>query len=369
MDFVTHLPMTKSGHDGFFLISCKNCKRIHTSKHKSTDTAEDVANDFVDRYYPIHGIPKRVISDRDSRFTGRFWTQVFKRLGTILRPTTSHHPQGDGQSEIDNQTVIRVLRGLANYALDNWDELLPIAEFAINDTIHEATNKTRFEMDLGYSPDSPLSTISLTQDRETESYRNAAAQVLMKKLTETDAVVRELIIESQVEMKFQYDKHHRDLKFKRGDKVLLSTKHLSGYQNKLAQRWVGPLVVKVVEPFDTYELILPKKMSRLHPRFHVSKLKPFLGPAPEQRHVERPLAIDEEEEEWEVEFIVDHRPRNRNELEFKVRWKGYPPSDDSWEPEGNLANSKAAIKEYWKTRPTAHQHFALVSFDNDPAGH
>ncbi|KAJ3173465.1 hypothetical protein HDU88_002551 [Geranomyces variabilis] len=96
MDFVTHLPLTVWGYDGFWLISCKLTKRVDVYHYNATDNVIKVVDTFVNRYYPLHSIPKSIMV---------------------------YHRQGDRQSNVDNQMVIRVLRSLANYKLDNWDLL------------------------------------------------------------------------------------------------------------------------------------------------------------------------------------------------------------------------------------------------------
>jgi hypothetical protein len=111
---------------------------------------------------------------------------------------------------------------------------------------------------------------------------------------------------------------------------------------KLSPRWVGPFPILQVISKTSYKLELPVAW-KLHPVFHVSMLKPHHGRA---RQVEQPVFSTEEGAEYEVEAILGHRLGRRNRLELLVRWKGYDVSEDSWEPEANLANAEELLRSY-----------------------
>jgi transposase InsO family protein len=73
----------------------------------------------------LHGRPKKIISDRDSRFTSRFWTSLQSALGIQLNLSTTYHPETDGQTERVNQVMEDMLR---MYVMDNqvqWDKYSP----------------------------------------------------------------------------------------------------------------------------------------------------------------------------------------------------------------------------------------------------
>jgi hypothetical protein len=274
-------------------------------------------------------------------------------LGISHDMTTAHHAQADGQSERENQTVIRVLTTMVNTRLDDWDTWLPVAEFLINDTVHEATGMTRFKMDLGYEPHNPLANIL---DRSSE-LRNADAEVLRDGLVAIDCLVRDLLADAQSRQKDQYDKHRRTLTFKKGDRVFLSTKDLSGYESKISARWMGPLeILEVDSERENYRLDLPSKRIRdgTYPWFHISKLKPYIPPDDATEPPARASEVSNDDSEYEVEAIVDHRTR-RGKREFRVRWRHYAPHDDTWERIDQLSNAKEALDEYWKSRAPSEQ--------------
>jgi len=102
---------------------------------------------------------------------------------------------------------------------------------------------------------------------------------------------------------------------------------------------------------QNYKLDLGARNKRQKPWFHSSVLKLYQENDNDKfpsRTFSRPEPIFiESQEEWEVQQILDHRLQ-QNRHEFLIRWKDYPPEDDSWEPLENLKGSQEAIAEFWK---------------------
>ena len=97
-----------------------------------------------------HGVPEHVTSDRGSEFISRFFRSLGKALDMKLHFTSGYHPKGDGQTEWTNQTLEQYLRIFCNYQQDNWFTLLPLAEFAYNDTPSSTTGISLFFTNKGY---------------------------------------------------------------------------------------------------------------------------------------------------------------------------------------------------------------------------
>jgi hypothetical protein len=142
----------------------------------------------------------------------------------------------------------------------------------------------------------------------------------------------------------------RSTPLKVGDKVWLEGKNLKiPYPSrKFAPKREGPFTIgKVLGPV-TYELKLPKQW-KIHPVFHASLLTPFTenefhGP----NHLKPPPDIVAGEEEYEVEAILTHRRYRSGRTRYLVKWKGYGSNDNSWEPESNLKNATAVLRQYKK---------------------
>ena len=92
----------------------------------------EYAQIFVDNVFRLHGLPEVIISDRDPRFTGKFWRSLFDLLGTDLRFSIAFHPQTDGQSEQMIQTLENFLRPYVERHPQTWSQYLALVEFAAN---------------------------------------------------------------------------------------------------------------------------------------------------------------------------------------------------------------------------------------------
>ncbi|KAK3027777.1 hypothetical protein RJ639_041137 [Escallonia herrerae] len=136
-------------------------------------TAEDAARLFLKYVVKYWGLPKIIVSDRDPRFTGKFWTELFKLLGSELHFSTSFHPQTDGQTERVNALLECYLRHFVSANQTDWARLLDVAQFSYNLMRSEATNQSPFEIAIGQQPLTPLA----LADEEVGGQENAAEGV------------------------------------------------------------------------------------------------------------------------------------------------------------------------------------------------
>ncbi|KAG2781533.1 hypothetical protein PC116_g20740 [Phytophthora cactorum] len=116
---------------------------VHLAAVPAEVTAVQTARLFIDMVFKHHGIPRDIVSDRDPRFTARFWQEVFTLLGTQLSMSTADHPQTDGQTERVNRVLGDLLKSYA-HSFQQWSDCLPMAEFAINNSVHVSTGHTPF---------------------------------------------------------------------------------------------------------------------------------------------------------------------------------------------------------------------------------
>jgi hypothetical protein len=145
MDFVVGFPLTSHRHNAILVIVDKLTKSANFIPVRDTYDVTDVACVFVSEVIHLHGIPKKIISDRDSRFTSRFWTSLQSVLGTYLNLSTTYHPKTDGKTERVNQVMEYVIR---MYVMDNqthWEKYLPLVEFAYNNSLHSSIGMPPYE--------------------------------------------------------------------------------------------------------------------------------------------------------------------------------------------------------------------------------
>ena len=99
MDFVTRLPRTRRQHDAIWVIVDRLMKSAHFLPVRNDDPLDKLAQLYVEEIVILHGVPISIVSDRDPRFTSRFWSSLQDAMGTRLHFSTTFHPQTDGQLE------------------------------------------------------------------------------------------------------------------------------------------------------------------------------------------------------------------------------------------------------------------------------
>ena len=123
----------------------------YISVNKDID-AVSLANTMIDRIFSVYGIPDGIVSDRGTVFTSQYWSDICYQSKVKRRLSTAFHPQTDGQTERQNQTLEHYLRVYYNWRQDDWAELLPLAEFAYNDTIYTSIGISLFRALYDFDP-------------------------------------------------------------------------------------------------------------------------------------------------------------------------------------------------------------------------
>jgi hypothetical protein len=102
MDFIVGLPRTQRGYDSIWVIVDRLTKVPHFIPVKTIYHGPRLAELYMERIVCLHGVPKKIVSDRGSQFTSHFWKAVHESLGTKLNFSTAYYPQTDGQTERTN---------------------------------------------------------------------------------------------------------------------------------------------------------------------------------------------------------------------------------------------------------------------------
>lgn len=115
-------------------------------------TTRSIAAIFAKEIVRLHGIPKSMLSDRDPLFIRIFWQELFSLQGTVLKMSSSYHPETDGQTEVVNRCVESYLRCFASEKPRNWSYWLPWAELWYNTTFPVSTGSIPFQVVYGRKP-------------------------------------------------------------------------------------------------------------------------------------------------------------------------------------------------------------------------
>ena len=115
-------------------------------------TAKGVAWLFLKEVVRLHGVPKSIVSDRDTKFMSIFWHELHKLMGTKLLMSTAFHPQMDGTTERANRSIGQILRMIVSDDQKDWAAKCPMVEFALNSSINATTGFAPFELNQGYMP-------------------------------------------------------------------------------------------------------------------------------------------------------------------------------------------------------------------------
>ncbi|GAU29258.1 hypothetical protein TSUD_392080 [Trifolium subterraneum] len=105
MDFVGGLPKTAKGNEVIWVVVDRLTKSAHFIAIKVRTSVPKLAEIYVEQIIRLHGVPSSIMSDRDPKFTSRFWESLQEALGTKLRLSSAYHPQTDGQSERTIQSL------------------------------------------------------------------------------------------------------------------------------------------------------------------------------------------------------------------------------------------------------------------------
>ncbi|GJP34010.1 hypothetical protein CLOM_g18492, partial [Closterium sp. NIES-68] len=267
LDFITDLPKTREGHTAILVFVDRLTKMVHFVPTTTDVSAEDTARLFVSHIFRLHGLPRVLVSDRDPRFTSRFWQEVTRKLGTKLKMSSAFHPQTDGQTERTNRTLEQMLRSFISPMQDDWDELLPLVEFAVNNSVHDSTREKPFILNCGRHPTTPAT-------HGIGGLKIPAAKDFVARQQEALKSARRWLEIAQQRQKSYADMKRREISYEVGDKVLLSTKNIRlkiPGARKLFPRWIGPFEVITRVGAVAYKLKLPDTL-RIHNVFHVSLL-------------------------------------------------------------------------------------------------
>jgi hypothetical protein len=284
MDFIVVLPRTQRGYNYIWVIVDWLTKVTYFIPVKTMYTGPQLAELYISRIVCLHGVPKKIVFDRRTQFTSKFWERLHESMDTKLNFSSAYHPQTDGQTERVHQVLEDMLRACALQYGRSWDKSLPYAEFSYNNSYQESLKMAPFEMLYGQRCISP---ILWNETGERHVFRLDIIQDTEKQV----CVVRENLKDAQSRQKSYEDRRRRDLSFEVGDFVYLKVFPMRGLcqfkvRGKLAPRFIGPFKILEQKGDVAYQLELLSQLSAVHDVFHVLQLKKCLRVPEEQVSLE-----------------------------------------------------------------------------------
>ncbi|GJU58169.1 putative nucleotidyltransferase, ribonuclease H [Tanacetum coccineum] len=272
---------------------------------------------FQQEIVRLHGTPSAIVSDRDPRFTSRFWKGLQNAWGTRLKFSTAFHPETDGQSERTIQTLEDMLRSCALEWTGNWDDYICLVEFAYNNSWHASIKCAPFEMLYGRKCRAPI-----CWDQVGE--RVLEGPEMIEVTNEKVAVAREKLKEAQTRQKSYADKHRRLLEFQPGEHVFLKVSPTRGVRRfgikgKLSPRFIGPFEI-LERVGEVTSIIISTGLSRM----------PIVRIREDLSYTEEP------------ESILDRQVRvmRKKTIPFvKILWRNHPEREATWETEESIRTS------------------------------
>ena len=351
MDFITGLPTTSSHNDMIWTIVDRFSKQAYFIACRKTLNAPLVAKLFIKTVFTHHGLPRVIVSDRDSHFCNHFWLALFANLGSKIDFSSAFHPESNGQSEATNSTIMDLLRAYTIDRPSNWDEHLHILQFAYNNTPHSATGKAPFQ--VVYGKKLPTPTCRIGSQIPVADHFAQDHTTILKEVTKS-------IQQAQERYTKQVNKKRTAMQFKENDIVLLRIeKHrLKSIEKhpkvKLAPRFYGPF--KIIQKINdnAFRLDIPSHW-RIHNSFHISLLRPFRGSIPLHPIIDDPPLLEEDSEILVPESILDHDQTTTRTgtvyHRYLIKYKNHSIEEAQWIPESSLSAYQALITAYHSQLP------------------
>jgi len=235
LDFIEQLP-SSTGFTAILVVVDRLSKQAIFIPTHDTITSPELTKLFLLHVFSKHGVPTHVTSDHGTEFVSHFFQSLGKALDMCLHFTSSYHPEGNGQTERSNQTLKQYLCIYCNYQQDNWADLLPLVEFAYNNTPSATTGVSPFFANKGYHPN-----ISVYPQCDMTSTRAHDYTVNLESLHQ---YLHEEMANAQLHYQGPADaKHTLAPDFKVGDQVYVKAKYFWSTQpsKKLSEKNLGSL--------------------------------------------------------------------------------------------------------------------------------
>ena len=337
MDFVVGLPLIGRKHDSVWVVVDRLTKSAHFLPVRTDYSFDKLVQLYIKEIVRLHGIPISIISDRDPRFTSRFWGKLQEAMGTRLNFSTAFHPQTDGQSKRVIQILKDMLRSCVIDYKGSWDRHIPLIEFVYNNSFQSSIGMAPYGALYGRKCRTLLCWTELSE-------RKVIGPDLIQKTEEKVKMIRKRLKVAIDRQKSYAEMKRKDIRYEIREKVFLKVSPWKkvmrfGENGKLSPRFIRPYeVIEKVGPV-AYRLALPPDLEKIHNVFHVSMLRrnySNLSHVVSSETIEFRPNLTNEEEPVEILAREVKELRNKKILLVKVLWRNHKTEEATWESEETM---------------------------------
>ncbi|GJU87208.1 putative nucleotidyltransferase, ribonuclease H [Tanacetum coccineum] len=264
LDFIG--PFSNSKRNKYILVVVDYVSKWVKAQALPTNDARVVIR-FLRRLFARFKVPKALISDRGTHFCNSQLENALQKYEVTHKLSTTYHPQTNGQTEVTNRAIKRILERSVGYNPKNWPEKLDDALWAFRTAYKTPTGCTPFRLVYGKACHLPV-------EIENKAYwalkqcnmdLTTAAKNRFMELNELmelrDGAYENTWIYKERTKRWHDSRLRGDKNFKEGDKVLLFNSRFKMHPGKLKSKWYGPNMVKTVYPYRTVEIIYKNEIS------------------------------------------------------------------------------------------------------------
>lgn len=278
MDFLS-LEMSSGGYENILVIT-DHFTRYAQAYPTKNQTASTTAKCLFDNFIVHYGFPARLHSDRGRNFESSVISELCRIANVEKSRTTPYHPQGNGQTERFNQTLLNMLGTLEEEKKADWKKHVPTLVHAYNSTRHESTGFTPHFLMFGRHPRLALDAfLGIEPDRTSgKKDKHDYVSALRNRLEFAYKMAGREARRQGKRHKRYYDKNVRNVRLEPGDRVLVRKVGLKG-KNKLADRWDKDIYIVVSQPnLDVPVFKVKKEYGKgVEKTLHRNLLLPFMG--------------------------------------------------------------------------------------------
>ena len=321
-------------HDSVWVVVDRLTKSAHFLPVRTDYSLDKLAKLYIKEIVRLHGILISIISDRDTRFTLRFWGNSQEALGTRLNFSTAFHPQMDGQSERVIQVLEDMFRSCVIDYEGSWDRHISLVEFVYNSSFQSSIGMVPYKALYERKCITPLCWTELSE-------KKIIGLDLIQETEEKVKVIRERLKVATNRQKSYADMRIKDIQYEIGEKIFLK---VSPWKKAMRFRKKGKLSPRFIRPYEViekvglvaYRLALPPDLEKIHNVFHMSMLRRYRSDpshvvSSETIELRPDLTYEEELVEilaWEVKEL-----RKKRIPSVKVLWRNHKTEEATWESE------------------------------------